>query len=276
MGVIMSTAVKQPLRSAMKSRSPIVMGSIAFLLVTAVWMVGVAVFDVPRTFLPGPDQVARAWQGLADSGRLWEDTLVSLLRLALGAAAGISTGVLLGILVGLNENVRASLEPFVNFFTGISGVIWIPIAFAWFGVGFAMSTFIIWNSVFFLVFANTALGVSSVSPSLKQAVSVMGGGYLRIVRDVCLPGALPQIFNGIRTGVSFGWRALIAAELLGSPQGLGALINQAGTYQRSDQILAGCLTIGVLGMLIDRVLIGWIERKTIGRWGTVTSAQERG
>lgn len=110
-----------------------------------------------------------------------------------------------------------------------------------------MSTFVIWNGVFFVVFANAALGVSRVQPSLAQSVRTMGGGRWEILRTVILPGALPDMLTGVRVGLSFAWRSLIAAELLGAPEGLGQWINRAALNQRSEQILAGCITVAVLG-----------------------------
>jgi NitT/TauT family transport system permease protein/taurine transport system permease protein len=75
--------------------------------------------------------------------------------------------------------------------------------------------------------------------------------------------------SGIRSGLGFGWRALIAAELIAATSGLGFLIYDAGNYLRSDKILVGILVIGLIWMLLENVLLKPLERRTVERWGTV-------
>jgi ABC-type nitrate/sulfonate/bicarbonate transport system permease component len=257
-------------------RSAWVQTVVSLLLMLGLWIVATTVFGIPSFTLPSPMAVTSAWWEAASSGGLFSDILVSATRLLLGGGAGISTGIVLGILAGLSGAVRLSLEPLVNAMSGIAGIAWIPLALAWFGTGLAMSTFVIWNGVFFVVFANAALGVSRVQPSLVQSVRTMGGGWWEILRTVILPGALPDILTGVRVGMSFAWRALIAAELLGAPEGLGQWINRAALNQRSDQILAGCVTVAVLGVLLERVTVSLIASRTVVKWGTITDASGRG
>ena len=135
--------------------------------------------------------------------------------------------------------------------------------------GTALAVFVIWNTVFFIVFQNTVLGVQLVPEVLEQGVRALGGGRLETIRTVLLPGALPYILTGIRSGLGFGWRALIAAELVGAPDGLGQMIFAAADYHRSDIIIAGCLIIGLIAIAMDRWLLIPIERRTVARWGLV-------
>jgi len=262
-------------KSSALTRSAPVQTMVSLLLMLGLWILATSVFGVPSFTLPSPAGVARAWWAAASGGGLFSDILVSATRLLLGSAAGISTGIVLGILVGLSGTVRVSLEPLVNALSGIAGVAWIPLALAWFGTGLAMSTFVIWNGVFFVVFANAALGVSRVQPSLVQSVRTMGGGRWESLRSVIIPGAMPDILTGVRVGLSFAWRSLIAAELLGAPEGLGQWINRAALNQRSDQILAGCLTVAVLGVILERLTVSLIARHTVVKWGTITDASAR-
>ena len=94
-------------------------------------------------------------------------------------------------------------------------------------------------------------------------------------RSVTLPGALPYILTGIRSGLGFGWRALIAAELVGANTGLGHMIFNGAEYHRADIIIGGCLTIGVIALAMDRWLLVPIERRTVNRWGLVTRPGDR-
>jgi NitT/TauT family transport system permease protein/taurine transport system permease protein len=249
--------------------------AVSLLLLLGLWILATTVLGVPSFTLPSPAEVGRAWWDAAAGGGLVSDILISATRLLLGALAGISTGIVLGTLVGLSGTVRLSLEPLVNAMSGIAGIAWIPLALAWFGTGLAMSTFVIWNGMFFVVFANTALGVARVQPSLAQSVRTMGGGRWEVLRTVIFPGAMPDMLTGVRVGLSFAWRSLIAAELLGAPQGLGQWINQAALNQRSDRILAGCITVAVLGVLLERVTVSLIASRTVVKWGTITDAAGR-
>ena len=196
-------------------------------------------------------------------------------RLLLGAAFGIATGVAAGFVTGLHRPVSEFLNPLVIFFNAISGIVWLPLVIGWLGVGSALATFLIWNTVFFIVFQNTVLGVQLVPEVLEQGVRTLGAGRWETIRSVTLPGALPYILTGIRSGLGFGWRALIAAELVGANTGLGHLIFSGAEYHRADIIIGGCLTIGVIATAMDRWLLLPIERRTVRRWGMITDAQGR-
>jgi NitT/TauT family transport system permease protein/taurine transport system permease protein len=113
------------------------------------------------------------------------------------------------------------------------------------------------------------LGVRSVPRIMEQAVRTLGGGYAVLIRDVFVPGALPHIMSGVRSGLGFGWRALIAAELIAATSGLGFLIYDASNFLRSDKILVGILIIGAIWMVLDNVVLKPLERRTVERWGTV-------
>ena len=105
------------------------------------------------------------------------------------------------------------------------------------------------------------------------AVATLGAGRWETIRSVTFPGALPYILNGVRSGLGFGWRALIAAELVGATTGLGQMIFRAADFSRTDVIVGGCLLIGVLAMAMDRWLLLPLERRTVQRWGLVTRSE---
>ncbi|MQA95271.1 MAG: ABC transporter permease subunit [Streptosporangiales bacterium] len=220
--------------------------------------------------LPQVSAVAETLAELAASGELWEHVAASMGRWSLAIVAGVLTGVGLGLAAGLNRTVGAMVEPLATFFTAISGIVWLPLAIVWFGIGTETVVFIIWNSVFFLVFANTVLGVRSVPPVYDDAVRTLGGTQRHVVIQVVLPGALPYIVSGLRSGFGFAWRALIAAEIIGATAGLGAMIYRAAEFLRSDVIVAGNIVIGLLGLAIDLLVLVPLERRTVRRWGLVT------
>lgn len=245
------------------------LGSVPFLVGLAAWWLLAHSGRVKPATLPSPEKVLAALADLTERGELQADVLISLERVALGAGISIVLGVSLGLIAGLNRPTGDFLGPLATFFNSVSGIAWIPLAITWFGLGTAAVTFIIVNGVFFLVFFNTMLGVRSVPKIMEQAIRTLGGRYRELVLQVFLPGALPYIMSGIRTGLGFGWRALIAAELIAATSGLGFRIYDASNFFRTDQILAGILVIGLLWMALDGLVLRPLERRTIERWGTL-------
>jgi ABC-type nitrate/sulfonate/bicarbonate transport system permease component len=249
--------------------------ALPFVLILVLWMLFWTVFHPNKATLPPvSDVVEVVWSRTID-GELPAQIAASLKRLCLGAAVGIFTGIVGGFIAGLYRNVAEFLNPLVVFFNAISGIVWLPLMIGWLGIGTALAVFVIWNTVFFIVFQNTVLGVQLVPEVLEQGVRALGGGRLETIRSVILPGALPYILTGIRSGLGFGWRALIAAELVGAPDGLGQMIFAAADYHRSDIIIAGCLIIGMIAIAMDRWLLIPIERRTIARWGLVLDAARK-
>ncbi len=245
------------------------LGALPFLALVAGWWLASHSGRFSAGALPRPESVVAAARTLVSDGTLQADILASLGRLVLGAVVSIVFGVALGVLAGLNRVLGDLLLPLAAFFSAVSGIAWIPLAIMWFGIGTVAVTFVIWNSIFFLVFFNTVLGIRAVPRIMEQGIRTLGGGYRVLVLQVFLPGALPYIVSGIRSGLGFGWRALVAAELIAATSGLGFLIFDASHYIRTDEILVGIGTIGVLWVIMDNVILMPLERRTVKRWGTV-------
>jgi NitT/TauT family transport system permease protein/taurine transport system permease protein len=245
-----------------------------FVLILAAWVTYWAIARPSAATLPAVQDVAGAMWELAVKGELAVHVLASLWRLLLGVAMGVATGVIGGFIVGLNRPIAEFLSPLIVFFNAISGIVWLPLVIGWLGIGTALAVFLIWNTVFFIVFQNTVLGVQLVPQVYEQGVQALGGGRWETLSSVILPGALPYILTGLRSGLGFGWRALIAAELVGATTGLGQMIFGATEYHRSDIIIGGCLIIGLIAIVMDRWLLLPIEQRTIQRWGLVFDARK--
>jgi taurine transport system permease protein len=247
-------------------------GLAPFVVLVAAWALAARTGLVPPLFLPPPADVARiAWE-LARDGSLWINIAASLGRVLLGIVASVPLAVGLGVLVGLNRRLAPVVEPIVGFFNALSGIAWLPLAITWFGLGWTSVTFIMFNTIFFLVFFNTLVGVRAVPRIFEHAVRTLGGSRRHVLLQVLIPGALPSIVTGIRMSIGFGWRALIAAEMIATSTGLGFLIYNASNFHQSDTILVGIVTIGLLWLATDRLVLLPLERRTIERWGLVSSS----
>lgn len=242
------------------------------LALVAIWAAVIPLFDVnPRVF-PSVGAVGTAALDSIRDGTLFAHVGASLLRVALGTLIGIATAVPLGIAMGVSPTVASFLTPLFRFFSVLAGIAWIPIATLWFGYGFGAIVFVIFNAVFFVVAYNTLLGVRTIPPTLRNAAASLGAGRWALLTEVLLPGALPNIVTGIRTGLGFAWRGLIAAEMIATNVGLGYMLFVARDFYRTEVIVFGMIVIGVLWLLIDRLLLVPLERATIERWGMVRRA----
>ena len=242
--------------------------AIPFLIILGVWASVRAIYDNPISVLP---RIGDVFAVPFKEEKYWTNVRASVWRLILGFIVAATSGVLVGLIAGLSRRVAQTLNPIVTAMNAISGIAWIPLAIAWLGVGTGMVVFIIWNAAFFLIFGNTMLGVRLTPQILEDSLLTLGASRSQVLRQVVFPGAMPYIMSGLRSGLGFGWRAVIAAELVGATSGLGQWIFEQQEFARADIIVAGALTIGVIGMLMDRVLLAPLERITIERWGLVES-----
>ena len=252
------------------ARYPAVRSIVPFIPVVALWAIVAESGMFPRVFFPGPLEVVRSFCALVYKGILPDYLEDSVVRLAVGAAAGMALGVPLGVLVGLNSRARAMLWPILLFFQAIGDIAWLPILLIWFGFSLTTMTIVIVYTVLFPVVLNTALGVRRVPLELHRAARSLGASRTRVVWEVVLPGALPNIMTGLRNGLGYGWRALIAAEIIVGTSGIGFLMFDARRAGSVVEILLGMIVLGVLWYIVDSWVLAPIERATGQRWGLVT------
>ena len=246
-------------------------GSIApFIPVIAAWWIVTELQIFPRVFLPGPGEVVRSFGSLVYTGVLPEYLQDSMVRLAVGAFWGIALGIPLGILVGLSRRAHAMLWPPLLFFQAIGDIAWLPILVIWFGYGLTTITVVIVYTVIFPVILNTVLGVRSISITMHRAALSLGASRARLLWEVVLPGALPNIITGLRNGLGYGWRALIATEIIVGTSGIGFLMFDARRAGSVVEILLGMIILGILWYIVDGWILAPIERATGQRWGLVT------
>jgi len=251
------------------SRWPALQSLLPFVPLIALWWALAAAEFFPRAFFPGPPEVVRAFFSLTYKGILPAYLGDSVTRLAVGAAVGIALGIPLGVLVGLSSRAHKALWPILLFFQAIGDIAWLPILLIWFGFGLTTMTFVIVYTVLFPIVLNTVLGVRSVPLELHRAARSLGASPARVVWEVVLPGALPNIMTGLRNGLGYGWRALIAAEIIVGTSGIGFLMFDARRAGSVVEILLGMIVLGLLWYIVDAWVLAPIERATGQRWGMV-------
>jgi NitT/TauT family transport system permease protein/taurine transport system permease protein len=251
-------------------RWPAIASIVPFIPLVAMWWAVVEAGVFPRVFLPGPADVVRSFIDLVYKGILPDYLQDSMVRLAVGAFWGIALGIPLGVLIGMSQTAHRALWPLLLFFQAIGDIAWLPILVIWFGYGLVTMTFVIVYTVIFPVVLNTVLGVRSIPINLHRAALSLGASRLRILWEVVLPGALPNIVTGLRNGLGYGWRALIAAEIIVGTSGIGFLMFDARRAGSVVEILLGMIILGILWYIVDSWILAPIERATGQRWGLVT------
>ena len=237
----------------------------SFAVFTGLWWLFSAWNDNPLQ-LPTPLAVFSAIWELTSSGEIFEHASISTWRLLIALAISIVLAVPLGFWMGRSPRVNAYIDPLVEMLRPISGIAWLPLALFIFGVGNTLPVFIMVYVGFFPILLNTVAGVRQVDKKLIAAASTMGIARKAMLRHVLIPSALPTVMVGIRLAFAGSWAAIVAAELIGSPSGLGFAIEWYRQLLMTPKVFAFIMIIGVVGYLCDvglrklqRVLTPWSE-----------------
>ena len=226
--------------------------------------------------LPDVGQVAKLFmkptESLISMGSLTTNVAVSLVRVLAGYMLAVCIGVPLGIIMGYYGTVFKLLNGFLAMFRPTPPLAWVPLVLAWFGVAslatlfhidrgtayiylsnlkFSM-IFIIFIGAFYPILTSSIHGVMGVRNIFLDSARVLGANHWDIFRKILLPGASPSIVNGMRIGLGVAWMCLVSAEMLpGSLSGVGYLITHAYTLARTDIVIAGMISIGMIGAFLD-------------------------
>ncbi|MGJ9417056.1 ABC transporter permease [Massilia sp. CMS3.1] len=217
-----------------------------------------APYDVGRKWVeyllplqPFEGNAGASWWSWALSGELIVDTLTSLYRVVVGFAIGGALALPLGLAMGAIPAVYAWMNPLVQILRPIPPIAYIPLAILWFGLGNPPAVFLIALGAFFPVLMNTIAGVRQVDGIYLRAARSLGAGPGTVFLRVILPAAVPYILSGVRIGIGTAFIVVIVSEMIAVNNGLGFRILEAREYFWSDKIIAGMITIGMLGLAID-------------------------
>lgn len=188
------------------------------------------------------------------TGSLMDNAAVSLFRVASGFAIAAVIAIPLGIGMGRSQFLNDFLDATIELLRPIPPLAWVPLALAWFKIGFVSIVFIIFIGAFFPILLNTIDGVKSIKRTWVEVAQTLGARETEILGKVILPGAAPTMWTGLRVGFGIAWMCVVAAEWLpGITRGLGYLILYAYNFGQTNVIIAGMVVIGVIGILIDQV-----------------------
>lgn len=197
------------------------------------------------------DPATMTWIGWLVSGELPRDAVSSLYRVLVGFAVGSGLALPIGLVMGAYPRAYALANPLVQILRPIPPIAFIPLSILWFGLGNPPAVFLIAIGAFFPTLMNTIAGVRNLDGVYLRAARNLGADRLTIFRRVMLPAATPYIFAGLRIAMGTSFIVVIVSEMIAVNNGLGFRILEAREYFWSDKIIAGMLTIGLIGLGID-------------------------
>ncbi|MFD2115326.1 ABC transporter permease [Paenibacillus yanchengensis] len=246
-----------------KKTFPVLLG-LSLLLV--IWQLIVVLGHYERTLLPAPMDVAIALQQLIISGELWQHLRISLFRFLIGYLLATMVAIPLGIMLGRLPRLYRVIDPIVQLLRPVSPIAWSPFIVLWFGIGNIPAIVIIFLAAFFPILLSAVAGVRQVPEIYLKLSQNLQLSPLAMLRKIVFPAAFPHIASGLHMAVGTAWIFLVSGEMVGAQSGLGFLIIDARNMIRLDLVLAGIISIGLCGLLLDQA-VRLFERMMQKRWG---------
>jgi NitT/TauT family transport system permease protein len=221
---------------------------------------------VNPALVPTPYDVFRRFIELMQS-RLPVDILMSTRRVFLGVLIGTALAVPVGFVLGWYRSIRTFIDPLINFFRALPPIALIPLVIVYFGVDELAKVVILFYASFFAGVIVMYEGISQISPIYVRVARTLGATDGEIFAKVIVPLAVPHMLTALRVALGVAWATLVASELIAAQQGLGALIQNAGSFFQLDIIYVGIICIGFVALFMDLALralarrfVSWQER----------------
>jgi len=235
------------------------------LLLALAWEAIAQLGLVSALALPPLSSVIAAWIDLIKSGELVTNGASSLYRAAAGLGLSIVIGTILGILMAWWRPVNALLSPIVEVFYPMPKSALIPVTVLWLGFGDGSKILLIFLGCMLPITIGAFNGARSSDQALVWSARSMGANRTRMLLDVVLPSAMPELLNGIRTALALSFILLVSSELIVAREGLGYLIGFLGANGSYEPMFAVVLTVAFLGFAADRLYQVIVRRALLWR-----------
>lgn len=233
-------------------------------VVLPVWVIGTDRGWLAEQILPRPAEVWHTLLDMLRTGELAQHAAISLWRVADGFAVGAGAGLAVGAAMGLSRRVDEYLRPLFTAIAQVPALAWIPLAMLLLGIGEALKIVVIAKAACVPVVMNTSAGIGHVPRAYVEVGEAFRFTVWQKLRHIVLPAAVPQVFTGLRYGLTHAWIALVSVELLASSEGLGYLLVWGRQMFWLDTVLVAMIAIGLIGFLTDGLLAA-AERR-LQRW----------
>lgn len=243
----------------------------AFILI---WQLIYSAGFFSEILFPSPWSVLHTLYKETADGSLLIKTGYTLYLIAAGLLAAFIITALLVILANISIVLKDLMRTLISVFDPLPGIALLPIAILWFGIGKAAIIFIMIHSIVWPTLLSVMAGFDSIPKIYREIGSNMGLSKIRMIKDIYVPAAFPNILTGIKNGWARAWRALIAAEMVfgttGAIGGLGWDIYLKRSYLDMSGMLATLIVLMIIGILIEDMFFSAIEKRTVKKWGMVS------
>jgi len=226
----------------------LVLGVAGCVLLLAVWEASVRLGFVRALFVSSPSGVARSAAVAVGQGAFWADVSVTLVEFSLGYLSAAVAGIALGLVAGWYPRVNHLASPWIAAWYATPQVAFVPLAILWFGIGLGYKVFYVFLVSFFTVAVSTIAGVEAAEATHVDVARSFGARQITLFRTVVLPSAVPHIVTGLRLAAGRAWVGVVIAELVGANQGLGFMVNLAGSLLDTDRAMLGIVLLGLFGV----------------------------
>jgi NitT/TauT family transport system permease protein len=233
------------------------------LLLAFAWEAAARLHVVDTSALPPLSKVAGAWIDLVRDGELIDNGTASLYRGAAGLLLAVIFGGGLGLCMARWRMLDMFVNPLVELFYPLPKSALIPVTVLWLGFGDGSKILLIFLGCMIPVTIGAYNGARGADHALVWSARSMGANRLRMMWDVVVPSALPELLNGIRTALALAFILLVSSELIVSQKGFGYLIGYLGSTGSYEGMYAVVLTVAFLGFAADRLyqlLMQWLLR----------------
>ncbi len=206
---------------------------------------------VQSLFLPSPGEVLAGLQRLIASGDLQKDAIYSLFRVLGGFTLAAIVSIPMGMLMGTFASIRALLEPLIGIVRYMPAPAFIPLLILYFGLDETPKILLIFIGTLFFNTLMIMDAVKYVPKDLIETTYTLGGNRKQILLQVIFPHILPSIIDACRVNMAASWNLVIVSELVAATEGLGRRISVAQRFLKTDEIFAGLIVIGLIGLGID-------------------------
>jgi len=264
----MDLAATRVSRAGTRRRLPSLVPWILPLILLALWQASITFGLVEAYQLTPPLQVLEAAGDLWRRGLLQADILATATRVVLGFSVGAVLAVILGTITGLSRPIYRAVEPTLQAVRAIPSLAWGPLLLLWLGIDEPPKITLVAIGAFFPVYVNLVAGITSVDRKLVEVARIYNLSRSETARRVILPASLPNLFTGLRLGLSQAWLFVVVAEIFGGTAGLGFRLIDSQLLTRVDLVLVAMLSLAILGKVTDTILLA-IERRALAWRDTV-------
>ena len=240
------------LRKRLRAASGTLLKYLPLVLLALGWETAARFELVSSAVLPSLSEVARAWIELIKDGELVINGISSLYRAGAGLLLSIVIGAALGIFMAWWRPLNVLLSPLVEMFYPMPKSALIPVTVIWLGFGDASKILLIFLGCMLPITIGAFNGARGTDRALVWSARSMGAGRMRMLWDVVVPSAMPEMLNGIRTALALSFILLVSSELIVAQKGFGYLIGYLGANGSYEGMFAVVLTVAFLGFAADR------------------------